>query len=72
MKGRNLPTTVSSALADTWSKVVLTMQVYSPSSLSVTSEMTRLSEPKTNLKETQQELPRVSSTVGTAAPARKR
>lgn len=46
------------------------MQVYSPSSLSVTSEMVRLSEPKANLKETSSP-DEVSSAVRTAEKSRR-
>lgn len=46
----NLPTTVSSALAESWSRVVFVMQVYTPASFSVTSVIVRLSEPKINLE----------------------
>lgn len=46
----NLPTTVSSALAESWSRVVFVMQVYVPASFSVTSVMVRLSDSRINLK----------------------
>lgn len=46
----NLPTTVSSALAESWSSVVFMMQVYTPASFSVTSVMVRLSESTINLE----------------------
>lgn len=45
----NVPTTVSMALAESWSRVVFMMQVYVPSSPSVTSLMVRLSVSTTNL-----------------------
>lgn len=45
----NLPTTVSSALAESWSRVVFVMQVYTPASFSVTSMMVRLSDSRINL-----------------------
>lgn len=40
---------MSSALAESWSRVVFMMHVYTPSSFSLTSVMVRLSEPMTNL-----------------------
>lgn len=51
LRGSDLPTTVSSALAESWSRVVLVMQVYTPASLSDTSAMVRLSDSRINLEE---------------------
>lgn len=43
------PTTVSRALAESWSRDVFTTHMYVPASLSVTSLMVRLSESTLNL-----------------------
>lgn len=45
-----IPTTVSLAVAESWSRVVFMMQVYTPASSSVTSVMVRLSESTISLQ----------------------